>query len=398
MPAIGWTDADQRPHALHWRSPAGHPPPATVREVDDQLSVAAALRLAADGVGLLWRGDYPNARHLLQAMQRRLDARRARPGAVARAQTARPAAADAPPTPAALGALFAAERQRRAERARLLGALLVPVDADHRLPLRRAQDVGAACAAALGAVEAPYALSLRELLGMVSAHEWQRLGVPVAALGGARIHPRHGVFSPLRGEYVDLVAQAPLPAAARAAGALDLGTGSGVLAAVLARRGLQVLATDCSAAALDCAADNLARLGLADRVTLRPADLYAAAPPAPTRFGLVVCNPPWLPGEPAGPLDAAVYDPDSRMLRGFLAGLRGALVDGGEGWLLLSDLAERLGLRPATQLAEWMASAGLRVAGRHDTRPTHRRAGDRADPLHAARAAELTTLWRLALS
>mgnify|MGYP003352493047 CR=1 FL=1 len=53
---------------------------------------------------------------------------------------------------------------------------------------------------------------MRELLGLNGAHEWRKKGVPVAALGGAHVHAHYGVFSPVRGEYIDLVAQAPLPA------------------------------------------------------------------------------------------------------------------------------------------------------------------------------------------
>jgi len=186
------------------------------------------------------------------------------------------------------------------------------------------------------------------------------------------------------------VAQAPLPAAAQAHGAADIGTGTGVLAAVLARRGLPVVATDLSPAALACAGDNARRLGLQRAITLQQADLFP-----PGAFGLVVCNPPWVPAPAGSALESAVYDPDSRMLRGFLAGLAAHLVPGGEGWLVLSDLAEHLGLRPRADLDRWIANAGLRVLGRLDTRPRHSRALDAADPLHAARAAEITSLWRL---
>jgi hypothetical protein len=84
------------------------------------------------------------------------------------------------------------------------------------------------------------------------------------------------------------------------------------------------------------------------------------------------------------------------MLRGFLNGLAAHLAPGGEGWLILSDFAEHLGLRPRAQLLEWIAAAGLSVLERHDVRPTHSRASDAADPLHVARAAEVTSLWRLA--
>jgi hypothetical protein len=65
--------------------------------------------------------------------------------------------------------------------------------------------------------------------------------------------------------------------------------------------------------------------------------------------------------------------------------------------LILSDLAEHLGLRTRPQLLAAFDAAGLRVVGRSDTRPKHPRAFDATDPLHAARAAEVTSLWRLAV-
>jgi methylase of polypeptide subunit release factors len=111
-----------------------------------------------------------------------------------------------------------------------------------------------------------------------------------------------------------------------------------------------------------------------------------------------VCNPPWLPARPSSPIEHAIYDEGSRMLRGFLAGLAEHLAPSGEGWLILSDLAEHLGLRPREQLMGWIEQAGLRVAGKLETRPRHPKAGDRSDPLHEARAREVTSLWRLVAS
>ncbi len=153
----------------------------------------------------------------------------------------------------------------------------------------------------------------------------------------------------------------------------------------------RVVATDQDERALACARDNIARLGLRDRVDIVRADLFPAG-----RAPLVVCNPPWLPARPSSPLEAAVYDPDSRMLRGFLAGLAAHLEPDGEGWLVLSDLAEHLGLRSRDELLGWIAAAGLQVLARADIRPRHPKAGDESDPLHSARAAEVTSLWRLA--
>lgn len=379
-PRLHWTDGDE-PRSARWRSLADVPPPKRVVLADDTLSADAAYKLVCEGTALLWQGDFHQARQMLQALGRRLDRRQQRK----------------PIKPDSLTQAHHLHRKAQAERARLLGLLLLPFEADHGVPLRRAPDVRQACLEAHGEVGEPYVASLRELQGLIGAHEWRKQGVPVPALGDV-IHPHHGVFSPVRGEYVDLVAQAPLPAALQASSpsvAWDIGAGTGVLSAVLARRGVAgVVATELAPKAIACAQDNLRRLGLAERVQVVEADLF----PDPACFGrsaLIVCNPPWLPGQPSSAVEQAVYDPDSRMLRGFLAGLAAHLLPGGEGWLILSDIAERLGLRSREQLEGWIREAGLSVVGRLDTRPSHRKAQDATDPLHAARKAEVTSLWRL---
>jgi hypothetical protein len=105
-----------------------------------------------------------------------------------------------------------------------------------------------------------------------------------------------------------------------------------------------------------------------------------------------------VPAQPTSPLEHAVYDPDSRMLRGFLNGLAAHLHEGGEGWLILSDLAEHLGLRPREALLGWIAEAGLSVLGKLDIAPRHPKAQDVNDALYQARSQELTSLWRLGVS
>lgn len=381
LPRIHWTENGVE-HSAAWRSEAGLPPPRRVVVADDTTSADSAYRLACEGTALLWRGDFQNARQLLNALARRTERKpkkASRPGQKARdkAQGASASATEA----------FHLHRLAQSQRARTLGMLLLPFEADHQIPLRRAPDVHEACEQVYGPAEEPYVASLRELLGMIGAFEWRRKGVEIAALED-RIHPWYGVFSPVRGEYVDLVAAEPLPTKTLA---FDIGTGTGVLAAVLARRGVQrVVATDQDPRALACARENIARLGYAAQVEVVEADLFPAG-----RAPLVVCNPPWVPARPSSPVERAVYDPDSAMLRGFLQGLAEHLEPGGEGWLLLSDLAEHLGLRQRDELTGWIEAAGLKVLGRSDIRPRHPRAADAADPLHAARAAEVTSLWRL---
>ena len=385
-PLIRWTE-DGAQRSARWRSERGAPPPARVVLADDTLSADAAYRLACEGTALLWRGDFHNARQLLLALARRID----------RPPRRKVRGAPVPVADTAPGAAFHRHRQAQSQRARVLGQVLIGLEGDHAIPLRRAPDHRQACSEAWGAGDGqPSVVSLRELLGVVSAFEWRKKGVPIAALGPApdnRIHPHYGVFSPVRGEYVEMVAQALLPPGAEAL-AFDIGTGTGVLAAVLARRGVRrVRATERDPRALACAGDNLARLALSGTVELVDADLF---PPAPgERATLVVCNPPWLPARAGSPIERAVYDEDSTMLRGFLKGLPAHLLPGGEGWLILSDIAERLGLRSREELLGWIDGAGLQVLGRIDTWPRHPKASDAEDPLHAARAAEVTSLWRL---
>ncbi|MEN9888159.1 MAG: hypothetical protein RL559_196 [Pseudomonadota bacterium] len=377
---LHWQEDGQERSAL-WQADNGARLPSRVHTVQ-AIEADSAYRQASAGTGLLWRGDFPAARQLLQAMSQRMDA------AAQRKKVQAPANAQA-----SAAERFEQHRKAQALRVRVLGQLLIEVDGAYRMALKRSPDVAQACTEAWGPPDGQTrVLSLRSLLGLIGAHEWRKKGVPIAALGGAHIHPHHGVFSPVRGEYVDLVAQAPLPTALRDGSlAIDIGVGTGVLSAVLARRGVpRVLATDVSERALACARDNLDRLGLHAQVQLVQTDLFP-----PEQAALIVCNPPWLPAQPHSALDQAVYDPDSAMLRGFLSGLATHLCAGGEGWLVLSDLAEHLGLRTRQQLLQWIAEAGLQVRGRLDTRPRHGKAQDASDPLHAARAAEVTSLWRL---
>ncbi len=379
-PVIHWTQGDAA-HTALWRSESGTPPPGRVVIADDNIPADEAYGLACQGTALLWRGDFHNARQLLTAMANRAD-RRSR----------RAKRSGAPLIPAASPESFHLYRQARAQRARTLGGLLLVLDGSYRVEASRAPEVRQACMEAYGPPQGTAVISLRALLGLIGAHEWRTKGIQIAALQG-RIHPHYGVFAPVRSEYVDLVAAAPLPALTASHGvAFDIGTGTGVLAAVLARRGIQrVIGTDLDPRALACARENIECLGLDSQVQIQPADLFPEG-----RAALVVCNPPWLPARPSSPIERGIYDLDSGMLKGFLTSLPAHLEPQGEGWLLLSDLAEHLGLRTRAQLLGWIEDAHLKVLGREDLPPRHAKAADTADPLYRARAAEVTSLWRLA--
>ncbi len=411
-PIICWTEAGLA-RSARWRSENGTAPHKRVVIADEQLSADVAYRLACEGTAILWRGDFQNARQILVAMARRADqkSRKTRESTIA-AKPQKPNDPIATPatslTPTAIHATippieaFHLHRQAQSQRARTLGMLLLPLAGDYSVPLRRAPDLQRACAEAYGlpgsdAGAGDSLVSMRELLGLIGAHEWRKKGVEVSTLND-RIHPHYGVFAPVRSEYVGLVADAPLPVSHSSGEnkkslplAFDIGTGTGVLAAVLARRGIErIIATDMDTRALACARDNIKRLKLAAQVQVVEADLFPEG-----RAPLIVCNPPWIPARPSSPIEAAIFDPDSRMLCGFIAGLAAHLQPGGEGWLILSDIAEHLGLRSRETLLTYFAATNLTVIERHDARPSHPRVADATDPLHAARAAEVTSLWRL---
>ncbi|WP_433660390.1 methyltransferase [Nocardia sp. CA-128927] len=374
MSTMTWTEADTV-RSAPWHSESATPVPTRIMVADDRMTAETAYRLACEGTALLWRGDYHNARQLLQAMSRRVDRKAPGPG-------------DSP------AETFRLQRRARNHRARVLGKLVVQLEDDHALALRRAPDVRKACDDVYGPAHEPMLISLTELLGVLGAAQWREKGVRIPSLD-ASIYPHYGVFSPIRGEYIDLVAQTPLPTTGRGVHtAFDLGTGTGVLAAVLARRGVgHIVATDDSPRALACARENIERLDLTSSVDIVGPALFPEG-----RADLIVCNPPWLPARPTSAIEHGVYDQDSGMLRGFVAGLAAHLEPGGEGWLVLSDLAEHLGLRTRDDLLALIDSAGLRVIDKSDTTPRHPRAQDATDPLHAARAAEVTSLWRLAVT
>lgn len=358
-----------------WHSENAAAAPKKVQIADDTIKADDAYKLCCEGTALLWRGDFQNAKHLLQALSRRID----RPGKKPKK------------VPGTILEAFHLHRQAQSQKARILGMLVIELSVGYHINLRRAPNVKAACEHAYGKSTENIVVSLREVLGLIGAYEWHKNGVEIPAINN-KIYPSYGVFSPIRGEYLDLVDTAPLPVPCNLA--FDIGTGTGVLAAVLANRGItKVVATDTSRRALDCALNNMNKLALKNHVALVEADLYPTIDYG--NADLIVCNPPWLPAHPSSVLESAVYDEKSKMLKGFLNGLNARLTKTGEGWLILSDFAEHLGLRTREELLHWIEEASLKVIDRIDTKAKHGKTLDTSDPLHAARKAEVTSLWRL---
>jgi len=371
---IFWQEKNKKIEAI-WQSEAGNPPPKNIVVADDTTNAKAAYKLICEGTGFLYKGDFQNAKQLLQAITRKIDSR---------------------PIVAAenLTQAFHQHRARQIQRANITNKILIELN-HGSCDLKRAPDVKDAVAGAiitnakLDKVPAKLVLSLRELLGMIGAYEWRKKGVYIDALQ-ANIHAHYGVYTPVRGEYLELINNAPLN---NVKTAFDIGTGTGVIAAILVTRGVKaVMATDNNIRALQCASDNIKQLGLSQYITVEQADLF---PKGHKKADLIVCNPPWLPAKANAPIEHAIYDPNSAMLKGFLKGVKSYLNEDGEAWLILSDLAEHLGLRTNEELQKWIADAGLSIIEKSDIAPKHAKASDQSDPLYAARVKEITSLYRL---
>jgi release factor glutamine methyltransferase len=112
---------------------------------------------------------------------------------------------------------------------------------------------------------------------------------------------------------------------------LDMCTGSGVIAVILARELYKprIIAVDCSPAALEVAALNIARYEKENEVMLLCADLFSAFLPQ-YRFEMIVANPPYICiGDLAG-LQSEVrkWEPEK------------ALIAGDEGLDIIKNMAE----------------------------------------------------------
>lgn len=343
--------------------------PTALTAVDDTLGAEAALRRLRQGEALLWTGDFPNGRHLLAAVKRRLK------------RNDSPAAARSPT------AQWREDRARTGRTAEVLGRLLVVIEPDGGVTTRRAPQTQQAVRLAWGLTDHPRIVSLNNLLGALSAAEWTRKGIEIEGLEG-RLTPRYGVFSPTRSAYVELASR--LDVSGRSL--LDVGCGTGILAFVLLQAGARsAVGTDLDQRAIECARENAERLGLSDRFEACEADLF----PAGARADRIIFNAPWMPEAPRTRLDRSVFDEAGGTLARFLTQAPRHLEPGGQAALILSDLPERLGLRDPGAVEALASEAGLRVEHVHEVPATHRRSTAASGPLQAARADERVRMFIL---
>lgn len=183
-------------------------------------------------------------------------------------------------------------------------------------PVREANLLMARC---LGLTEAQVLARAREPAPAEAAREFRRLlgrrlrGEPVAYLFGEKefygrsfaVDSRVLIPRPETEHLVEAALARTLPRSARI---LEVGTGSGCIAVTLALElaDARIVATDLSLGALQVAAENSARHGVASRVRLVRCDLLQAL--RQDVFDLVVCNPPYVNPEDTQRLSPEVRD------------------------------------------------------------------------------------------
>jgi release factor glutamine methyltransferase len=144
----------------------------------------------------------------------------------------------------------------------------------------------------------------------------------------------------------------------------DLCTGSGCIALSIASEcpGAAVFAADISPVAVEVAAENASRLGLAEAVTTLSGDLFSALPAGSLgALDVVVSNPPYIPSAdvPDLPAEVAGFEPHLA-LDGGPDGLDvyRRILDGAREWLrpggtLAVELDERMVRKAAAEAVEW---------------------------------------------
>ena len=149
-----------------------------------------------------------------------------------------------------------------------------------------------------------FALPFIEVQRLDSAWQYYDVGVHMTVLG-YRIYPFYGTYVPSRLSHLELFGTWLAQYKGAHAQAIDVGTGCGVLALMMCRRGFgEVLATDCSPNAIESVSREIGRFDDPPPLSLELGDLLGTGT---TPADVIVFNPPWMQGKVNGPLDRALY-------------------------------------------------------------------------------------------
>lgn len=175
-----------------------------------------------------------------------------------------------------------------------------------------------------------------------------RLGRTVReSVPGADLVVYPSVFNPVifrTGKYfAEFLGRAHFAAGVAGGGtprALDLGTGTGILAITAAQRGFSVDAVDVNPQAVQCASANVESNGLSGRVAVLEGDLFD--PVAGSQYDLITFSPPSFRGEPDSEFDLCWRSAD--IFERFASELPAALKRHGVAFVLQTSHGDERGL------------------------------------------------------
>ncbi len=225
-----------------------------------------------------------------------------------------------------------AERQGFERRYRQAALRLMAPIVDHRLALNDAQHNGflEELYPGLDGFRLPL-ISVQELHGA-----WQRYqqGTHLAVLG-RKIHPFYGTYAPSRTSHLELFGTWLSQYTGARDVAVDVGTGCGVLAFMLAKAGFsKVFATDNNPNAIESVSRELQRMANPPQLDLRCVDLMG---PGTDKAQLIVFNPPWIHGDVEDLLDQALHYRDDLFER-FFAQAAERIAPGGRVVMVFSNV------------------------------------------------------------
>lgn len=359
-------------------------PPKEVSTLYEMTRKNAIVAQFSESRGAIWRGDFQQGRLLLTGVSREFNNR-----------FEKRMRYDTPLD------TFNSLRRKRAELTARTSLLMLEVGPNFELraknPPKDSQDV---LKYALGDEFAnrQFLIPFPEFIGMQSGMHWNKTGIEVPALGknDFRIYPEYSVFPPTRQEYVPLLKEIKFPKGLSQV--IEVGTGTGVLTAMLLSKcGVsKIIGTDTNPRAVKNTHDTLAALGLADRAQLIHAPLLP--PDVKGDVEAIICNPPWIPGRAGSVLSSAIYDENGQFLPRFLKAAASQIKpDTGRIYLFMSDLAEKISLRPGNYLSELFEKHNLEVVEKIDAPVKNPKlhTDGRELTLHDLRSTEVISLYSL---
>lgn len=222
--------------------------------------------------------------------------------------------------------------------------LLAPIAA-HRLDLGKAPDIG--WFPELYPDVLDFLLPFPQVQGLNSSWQWFQRGIDIPVLS-QRLHPFYGTYFPTRFAHLQLLQDWLQTWAGPRNLAWDVGTGCGVMALMLAQAGFdRILATDSNANAVESLRRELVRQDGPGRIEVAEADLLDlpvdeqvdAPVDESCDIELILFNPPWLRGDPVGPIDRAIYY-EAGLFERFFEQAAARIAPQGRVVLLFSNLQE----------------------------------------------------------